>query len=156
MKMTIEGTVNGKLKSMDWKLERVGNKAVATKTLGENQMLHGLRTVVYKVKDLPKAKQWYTDVLGFGPYFDEPYYVGFNVGGFELGLDPDAASMTIGTNIAVYWGVDNCQDTYAKLLEKGATKHAEPQEVGGGIIVATVLDPFGNVFGVIENPHFKF
>ncbi len=151
----VEGTVNGKLKSMDWKWDRAEINVALTKAPGVNQMLHGLRTVIYKVKDLPKAKQWYADVLGFAPYFDEPFYVGFNVGGFELGLDPDVQASTFGSNVAAYWGVDNCRSTYARLLEKGATKHAEPQEVGGGIAVATVLDPFGNVLGVIENPHFK-
>lgn len=118
-------------------------------------MLRGLRTVVYKVKDLNAAKQWYAEVLGFGPYFDKPFYVGFNVGGFELGLDPDADAMVLGTNVGAYWGVDDCHKAFAKLIEKGASVHSAPQEVGGGIIVATVLDPFGNVFGVIENPHFK-
>ena len=52
-------------------------------------MFLGLRTVVYKVSDLGRAKAWYTKVLGIEPYFDEPFYVGFNVGGYELGLDPD-------------------------------------------------------------------
>jgi catechol 2,3-dioxygenase-like lactoylglutathione lyase family enzyme len=49
-----------------------------------------MRTVVYHVDDLTKAKEWYADLLGVEPYFDEPFYVGFNVGGYELGLDPDA------------------------------------------------------------------
>ena len=51
-------------------------------------MLLGLRTVVYELYDLKAAKEWYTEALGFGPYFDEPFYVGFNVGGYELGLVP--------------------------------------------------------------------
>jgi catechol 2,3-dioxygenase-like lactoylglutathione lyase family enzyme len=68
-------------------------------------MFQGLRTAIYHVDDLDKAKAWYSAVLGKQPYFDQPFYVGFNV--------------------------------------------------GEGIRVATVLDPFGNVFGIIENPHFK-
>ena len=52
-------------------------------------MILGLRTVNYHVTDLARAKAWYISALGKEPYFDEPFYVGFNVGGFELGLDPD-------------------------------------------------------------------
>ena len=52
----------------------------------------GLRTAIYPVTDLAKARSWYSAVLGVAPYFDEPFYVGFNVGGFELGLDPDTAA----------------------------------------------------------------
>ena len=33
----------------------------------------GLRTVIYHVSDLEKAKAWYSSVLGFGPYFNQHY-----------------------------------------------------------------------------------
>ena len=118
-------------------------------------MFQGLRTVIYHVNDLAKAKQWYADALGIKPYFDEPFYVGFNVGGFELGLDPDSEGVSTGSNVVAYWGVRDAKTAYAAMLKKGAKKHVEPQEVGGGIITATVEDPFGNVFGIIENPNFK-
>jgi predicted enzyme related to lactoylglutathione lyase len=118
-------------------------------------MFRGLRTAIYHVEDLQKAKEWYSEVLGFGPYFDEPFYVGFNVGGYELGLDPDVASVTKGDSVVAYWGVDDAVSAYERVLELGARKHSEPREVGGGIVVATVQDPWGNVFGIIENPHFK-
>ena len=114
----------------------------------------GLRTCIYHVPDLQKAKEWYSAVLISQPYFDEPFYVGFDVGGFELGLDPNMNGVTIGTNIGTYWGIDDCKGEYARLLDLGATEHHAPQDVGGGIIVATVFDPFGNIFGIIENPHF--
>lgn len=118
-------------------------------------MLQGLRTAVYKVADLEKAKAWYSDLFGIEPYFDEPFYVGYNVGGFELGLDPDLTGVTTGNSVGVYWGVADAKAVLEQLRSKGATVHAEAQDVGGGIIVASVLDPFGNVFGIIENPHFK-
>lgn len=114
----------------------------------------GLRTAIYHVPDLDKAKEWYSGVLMTQPYFDQPFYVGFNVGGFELGLDPNMNGVTKGTTVDVYWGIDDCKGEYNRLLEMGATAHHEPQDVGEGIIVATVLDPFGNVFGIIENPNF--
>lgn len=118
-------------------------------------MFQGLRTSIYKVKDLEKAKKWYSDVLGIEPYFDEPFYVGFNVGGFELGLDPDAENVSVGNNVEIYWGVINVAEAFDSLLKKGAKSHVEPTNTGGNIVVATVLDPFGNVFGIIENPEFK-
>ena len=115
----------------------------------------GLRTCIYHVPDLEKAKEWYSAVLISQPYFDEPFYVGFDVGGFELGLDPNMNGITKGNNVDTYWGIDDCKSEYARLLDLGATEHHAPQEVGGGIIVASVLDPFGNIFGIIENPKFK-
>jgi len=118
-------------------------------------MLQGLRTTIYKVNDLETAKKWYSDVLNIKPYFDEPFYVGFNVGGFELGLDPDAEGVTNGDNLLVYWGVKNAAEAFEELLKKGAKSHSNPQNVGGDIIVASVFDPFGNIFGIIENPEFK-
>jgi predicted enzyme related to lactoylglutathione lyase len=115
----------------------------------------GLRTIIYHVPDLAKAKAWYSVALGILPYFDEPFYVGFNVGGYELGLDPDMTNVTAGSNVEAYWGVNNIIETYKSLTEKGAREHSPIREVGGSIYVATLLDPFGNIFGIIENPHFK-
>jgi predicted enzyme related to lactoylglutathione lyase len=118
-------------------------------------MIQGLRTVVYKVSDLEKAKAWYARVLGVEPYFAEPFYVGFQVGGFELGLDPDTRGVKPGGGVVPYWGVADAATAYARLLELGAAAGSAPQDVGGGIRVATVRDPFGNVLGIIENPHFS-
>jgi predicted enzyme related to lactoylglutathione lyase len=115
----------------------------------------GLRTVIYPVSDLDQAKAWYTAVLGQEPYFAEPFYVGFNVGGFELGLDPSGESHPGAGGSVTYWGVAEIGAAHARLLELGAKEHNPVQDVGDGIRVAAVLDPFGNVFGIIENPHFK-
>lgn len=115
--------------------------------------LHGLRTAVYNAPDLERAKRWYSEVLGVAPYFDEPYYVGFNVGGYELGLHPDKPA-SIGSGFA-YWGVDDADAAYARLIELGATEHEPIQDVGGDIKIGAVIDPFGNPFGVVQNPHFK-
>jgi predicted enzyme related to lactoylglutathione lyase len=120
-------------------------------------MLQGLRTVIYHASDIEKARDWYARALGFAPYFNEPYYVGFNVGGYELGLDPDASDNSgaaAATGVA-YWGVENIESSLARLVELGATRRGEVQDVGGGIRMATVLDPFGNILGIIENPHFS-
>ena len=118
-------------------------------------MLLGLRTVIYHVNDLAKAKEWYTQVVGHGPYFDEPFYVGFNVGGYELGLDPDSTGVSSGGSTFAYWGVQDAHDEYERLLKLGARKNTDVQEVGGGIFVGTAIDPWGNIFGIIQNPNFK-
>lgn len=119
-------------------------------------MFQGLRTVIYGTTDLDATKAWYSKVLGFAPYFDEPFYVGFNVGGYELGIDPNA---TIGTGKAsgtvAYWGVANADSAMTGLIGMGAKEISPVADVGDGIRVATLSDPFGNVFGIIENPHFK-
>ena len=128
----------------------------APRDMKEVKMFQGLRTVIYNVADLERAKEWYAKALGVEPYFDEPFYVGFNIGGFELGLDPDMTGVTKGSNAIAYWGVKDVAASYKRLLDLGAKKHREVQEVGSKIKVATVTDPFGNIFGIIENPHFKF
>jgi lactoylglutathione lyase len=94
-------------------------------------------------------------VLGIAPYFNQPFYVGFNVGGFELGLQPVEDGTVAGEGgLTAYWGVADVSLTFAMLLAHGATAIEPPTEVGGGIIVATVKDPWGNLLGVIYNPHF--
>lgn len=118
-------------------------------------MLQGLRTTVYLVNDLTKAKEWYTQVLEMPPYFDEPFYVGYNVGGFEMGLHPAETVHPQKASVMTYWAVENVEDSYQRLLSLGATPHETPHEVGGGIWVATVWDPFGNCVGIIFNPHFR-
>ncbi|MDA3952480.1 MAG: hypothetical protein PF485_02465 [Bacteroidales bacterium] len=114
----------------------------------------GLRTVVYKVENLQEAKGWYTKAFEVKPYFDEPFYVGFNIGGYELGLLPEEKPVNEKSESAVaYWGVENVQERFEKLIELGATIHEEPHDVG--VIVASVKDPWGNIIGIIYNPHFK-
>src|ERR1700730_5470415 len=109
-----------------------------------SQQFQGLRTVIYAAPDLEKAKTWYASILGIAPYFDQPFYVGFNVGGYELGLDPDSSG-TSGGGAIVYWGVADAGSALEWLLSLGATARTSVREVGEGIKVATVLDPFGNI-----------
>ncbi len=115
----------------------------------------GLRTTIYRVTDLVEAKAWYTKAFEVKPYFDELFYVGFNIGGYELGLLPDEGANINGENVLSYWGVEDIQKTYQHLLELGATTHEEPNNVGGELMVATVKDPWKNIIGIIYNPYFK-
>ena len=115
-------------------------------------MIKGLRTVTYPVADLGRAKSWYADVFGVQPYFDQPFYVGFAVGGFELGLVPDGTPGTNGTT--TYWGVDDIEREVERIAGLGATVRSAIEDVGEGIRMAELLDPFGNVIGLIDNPLF--
>jgi predicted enzyme related to lactoylglutathione lyase len=118
-------------------------------------MIQGLRTIIYYVKDLEKAKEWYTQIFQKPPYFDQPYYVGFNIEGFELGLHPDTEGKNFDNNTVAYWGVKDAYSIYRHLLENGSIANEEIKDVGGGILLGTVIDPAGNIFGIIENPHFQ-
>lgn len=119
-------------------------------------MFQGLRTVIYHVTDMQQAKAWYSALLDTVPYFDEPFYIGFNVGGYELGLQPleapDTGAKTVG--VVTYWGIPNATEAMTRLKALGAEEYEAVQDVGGSIRVGAVLDPFGNVIGIIENPHF--
>ena len=123
--------------------------------MSDSSVSLGLRTVIYQVPDLAAAKAWYTRAFGVAPYFDESFYVGFEVGGFELGLHPAGGGVTIGNNAVAYWGVPDIARAHAHMLTQGAEPREAIQDVGGDIKVASVADPFGNVIGLIVNPHFK-
>lgn len=118
-------------------------------------MILGLRTVIYHTPDLARAKAWYSNVLERSPYFEEPFYVGFEVGGFELGLLPDPGLPTGPGGQQAYWGVADLTTEAARLASLGAVPVAPIADVGGGIRHIEFLDPFGNRFGLIENPHFQ-
>jgi len=87
-----------------------------------------------------------------GPYFDQPFYVGFNVGGYELGLDPNAKRED---GPRTYFGVDSVQEAIEEFIKKGCSIHEKPTETGDDIIVATVKKPDGQLVGLIYNPHFE-
>lgn len=116
----------------------------------------GLRTVIYKVGDLNKAKEWYAKAFQTMPYFDEPFYVGFNIGGYELGLLPEEKPTTEkNDSVLAYWGVDEIEKEFNRLMELGAVSHEIPTNVGGDLMVASLKDPWGNIIGLIYNPEFN-
>jgi catechol 2,3-dioxygenase-like lactoylglutathione lyase family enzyme len=114
--------------------------------------LQGLRSLIHPVADIDAAKAWWTDLLGYPPYFDEPFYVGFEVAGYELGLfksdEPEIGAFT-------YWGVDDVQAAVDAAVAAGAVVHEEPHEVGEGIITGAVITPHSGLVGFIFNPNFR-
>jgi len=129
-------------------------------------MLRGFTTINYWADDIPAARKWYSELLGIEPYFqqpnaEQPAYVEFGIGDYqhELGLidrryAPKAWTPGAG-GVVMYWHVDDIQATFAKLLEMGATEFEPPISRGGaGFVTASVVDPFGNILGLMYNPHY--
>jgi predicted enzyme related to lactoylglutathione lyase len=119
-------------------------------------MVSGLATVIYYVSDIDAAKAWYARAFGTQPYFDEPFYVGFNIGGYELGLHPETPENRSGKGGGVaYWRVPDVEAALRHFTASGAALESDATDVGEGIRVASVIDPYGNAIGLIENPHFS-
>jgi len=122
----------------------------------KKSLMLGLRTTIYMVSDIVEATEWYSKAFNTKPYFNEPFYVGFNIGGYELGLQSEERDINSKTeNVFSYWGVEDIQEAYKHLINLGATKHEEPNNVGDGIMVASLYDPWKNIIGIIYNPHFN-
>ena len=124
-------------------------------------MLRGLTTVRFHTTDLAAAKRWYTELLGIEPYFDRPEYAEFRLGDYqhELGLidskyAPFDTSATGPAGAVMYWHVDDVNATLDDLLSMGAKQLEAPQDRGEGFITASVVDPFGNILGIMYNPHY--
>ena len=116
----------------------------------------GLRTTIYKVPNLQDAREWYSKAFETQPYFDEPFYIGFNIAGYELGLIPDNSGPNRKTkNVITYWGVKDIASEFERLQSLGAVPNELPENVGGDIMAATLDDPWGNIIGLIYNPEFK-
>jgi predicted enzyme related to lactoylglutathione lyase len=116
----------------------------------------GLRATIYKVSDIQRATEWYSNAFEANPYYNETYYVGFKIKGYELGLQPeDNPNFNKIESVVSYWGVEKIQATFDRLIELAATENEKPYSVGGDLMTATVKDPFGNVIGLIYNPHFQ-
>jgi predicted enzyme related to lactoylglutathione lyase len=114
--------------------------------------LRGLATIRYHADDLAAARAWYTEVLGVEPYFAHAEYIEFRIGDhlqeFGISRTPSAPA-----GVVAYWHVDDVDATLARLLGLGAREH-EPLRDYGDFRAGAVLDPFGNVLGVMHNPHY--
>jgi len=117
-------------------------------------MLRGMATTRLHAEDLEAAVAWYSKVLGIAPYYRNPYYVEFRIGDFqhELGIAREPGAVAEG--IVTYWHVDDIDASHARLLELGATGHQPPTKYGEGFIAASVIDPFGNILGIMYNQHY--
>ena len=129
-------------------------------------MLRGLTTVSFFADDLDAARAWYTSLLGIEPYYVTPGYVEFRVGDYlhELGIvdrrysphpeSPDGSTSSGAAGVVIYWHVDDVALALERLLAMGAVEHQGVIDRGEGFLTASVVDPFGNVLGVMYNPHY--
>jgi len=125
--------------------------AAAIPNVAAGPVLRALRSVIYQVGDLARAKAFYGTLLGRTPYFEQPYYVGYDVDGEELGLHPDVSRIPPGPGGTIaYWRVDDLYSSWEFALSNGAEPIEPPHNVGVGTDVAIVADPFGNYIGLIE------
>ena len=127
--------------------------------------LRGVATISIYADDVKAAKKWYSDILGIQPYFerpdaDNPQYVEFRLGDYEheLGIIdrnflPKSASTQPGGAV-VFWHVDDIEATLVKLKQMGATEYEPLIKREAGFVTASVIDPFGNILGVMYNPHY--
>ena len=112
-------------------------------------MFNGIASVIFPTSNLEVDKTFWQAALGVTPYFDEPFYVGFNVDGCELGLDPNAADEEL-TYPVTYWTTTDIHASHAALLAAGAITHRDIKSVGDGVLVVTMKDISGNLFGLLQ------
>ena len=128
-------------------------------------MLRGLTTVSFFADDLGAARTWYAELLGIEPYFvreidGRPAYIEFRIGDYEHELGFIDRRFAAGDQTdqpggaITFWAVDDVQASFDRLLSLGATAHQEPTEGGPGFVTASVVDPFGNILGVMYNQHY--
>jgi predicted enzyme related to lactoylglutathione lyase len=128
--------------------------------MSDTRTLRGLTTVSFFATDLEAAKRWYAELLGFEPYFQRDGYIEFRLGDYqhELGVVDSryapAGSATGPAGAIVYWHVDDVAATLERLLSMGAKDHEAPIDRGEGFVTASVVDPFGNILGIMYNPHY--
>ena len=114
-------------------------------------MNQGIKTVIYPVKDIARAKPLFRNLLGVDPYVDQPYYVGFRVGDQDIGLDPNGHK----AGVTAYYHVDDIKKSMQLLLDSGAQVLQEVKNVGGGKLIAIARDAEGNLVGLLESPTEK-
>jgi predicted enzyme related to lactoylglutathione lyase len=110
-------------------------------------MNKGIKTVIYPVKDIGKAKAMFSRLLGVAPYADQPYYVGFKVGDQDIGLVPHGSN----EGMTASYVVDDIKKNLQVLLDAGAQTLQAVKNVGGGRLVASARDADGNIIGLIQD-----
>jgi predicted enzyme related to lactoylglutathione lyase len=111
----------------------------------------GIKTIIYPVKDMARAKALYRELLGVEPIMDEAYYVGFKIGDQDIGLDPNGHKQGF-TGPVGYWEVSDIKKSLQSLLDAGAQPQQEVKAVGGGKLIASVKDADGNDIGLMQSP----
>lgn len=131
-----------------------GSTVPVTLSVCHGRSMYGLRTLKLEARDLEAATRFYTTALGKAPYFAQPFYVGFEIEGYELGITPAERASSGPGQTSTYLAVNDVDAEMARWIALGATEHEAASDVGEGIRLGAVLDPFGNGVGFIRNLHF--
>ncbi|WP_221392823.1 VOC family protein [Dyadobacter sp. NIV53] len=128
-------------------------------------MLRGMANVSYWADDIKKARTWYNELFGIEPYFqrpdeENPAYIEYRVGDYkhEVGIVDKKYMSKLGTagpgGAVLYWHVDDIAKAMERVLGMGATEYEPITKRGEGFVTAAVIDPFGNVLGLMYNVHY--
>lgn len=112
-------------------------------------MSEGINLIIYPVTDIDRAKRVYQELLGVEPVMDQPYYVQFEVGGQQIGLDPNGHQKGL-TGPVGYREVDDVKASLQRLLDAGGELQEDVKDVGGGKLTALVTDGSGNIVGLLQ------
>ncbi len=110
-------------------------------------MNKGIKTIIYPVKDVSKAKTLFRKLLGVEPYSDQSYYVGFKLGDQDIGLVPQGQHL----GMTAFYHVDDIKHSLQILLDAGSQIIQDIKDVGGGRLIASVKDEDSNIIGLIQN-----
>lgn len=127
---------------------------------GKQVQFDGVATVNFFADDLDKAKEWYSALFSLEPYFEIPGYIEFRIGddSIELGIMDRkysvGSSLTVPSGAIIYWQVADLESTVECLTKAGAKTHQPIKDRGNGFKTASFIDPFGNILGIMSNPHF--
>jgi len=110
-------------------------------------MNKGVKTIIYTVKDMARAKMQFCTLLGVDPYGDQPYYIGFKVGDQDIGLVPNSPE----AGMTAFYLVDDIKESLQSLQDAGSQTLREITDVGGGRLVASVRDADDNIIGLIQD-----
>jgi predicted enzyme related to lactoylglutathione lyase len=134
--------------------------------MATKQTFHGFATVSFFADDMQAAQQWYTELFGVEPYFrrpeeGDPGYLEWRIGDYqhEFGIVnskflPGGGGAAQPGGAILYWHVDDLEGTLERLKIMGAQDHLPITPRGAGFITASVIDPFGNILGIMTNPHY--
>ena len=116
-------------------------------------MSHGIKTIIYPVKDTAQAKALYSKLFGVEPYMDSPYYVGYKVGDQDLGLAPNPYGVESGmTGPIALLHVDDIKQCLKLIVDAGGKELQPVKDVGGGRLIASAKDADGNLIGLLQDP----
>ena len=127
--------------------DKIGKKINKISEQKEFFMNYGMKTIIYPVTDINRAKQFYSTLLGTEPFVDGAYYVGFQVGEQQIGLDPHGHK----EGMTGYFHVSDIHKSLQDLVDAGAQTLQEIKNVGEGRLIASVKDVDGNIIGLLQD-----